>query len=599
MITSVVLPYQVYVLTGDILAVGALSLIQLFPIMIFALGGGAVADAVDRRKLLLLTQLGLAACSLAFVGIALMPSPSIPAIYVVAFAAAGIGAIDQPARASAIPRLVPVERLPAAIGLNQLVFNGAAVIGPAIGGILLATAGVATAYMIDVVTFGAAIVALLLIAPIRPSPGAVRPSIAAVVEGLRFARRRREVLATFIVDLNAMVFGSPRSLYPALALDVFMVGPAGVGLMASASAFGALVGAHLQRLDDDRPPPGPGRADRGRGLGPRHRRVRALDLQLPARAAVPRDRRGADVISAVLRSSIVQILTPDSLRGRVSSIHILIVTGGPRIGDAEASAVASVIGDGGVGGVGRAPDARRARRHRLRDARVRAARHADRDGRLGGGRPRRELTRRPRPQRRRVLRPGGRADGAATRLPRSRQAVATLPPALAASLTTSAASSLTGADLTSSAPMQVVRDLVDLLELHERDDPRRAGGEHRRQVTRRGVPRVEVAELPDGGATRADDQRRRDDRRREDDPGDHAGDRADREALAGVVVGHLDDVDLALGVRVGDEHALDVEVARLLGIDDQLVGRAWPRRRRRTAPRRSRCHPRRRSRPRR
>jgi MFS family permease len=344
MITSVVLPYQVFVLTGDILAVGALSLIQLFPIMIFALGGGAVADAVDRRKLLMLTQLGLAACSLAFVGIALLPAPSIPAIYVVAFAAAGIGAIDQPARASAIPRLVPVERLPAAIGLNQLVFNGAAVIGPAIGGILLATAGVAAAYMIDVVTFGAAIVALLLIAPIRPSPGAVRPSISAVVEGLRFARRRREVLATFIVDLNAMVFGSPRSLYPALALDVFMVGPAGVGLMASASAFGALVGAIFSGWTTTVRRPGLavliavavwGLGIVGFGLSTFSFPLALLFLAVAG---------GADVISAVLRSSIVQILTPDSLRGRVSSIHILIVTGGPRIGDAEASAVAAVIG---------------------------------------------------------------------------------------------------------------------------------------------------------------------------------------------------------------------------------------------------------------
>jgi MFS family permease len=344
MITAIVLPYQVYVLTNDLLSVGALSLVQLVPILIFSLGGGAVADAVDRRRLLLITQLGLAACSLALAVIALTPAPPIAAIFAVAFVAAGLGAVDQPARASAIPRLVPIERLPSAIGLNQLVFNGAAIIGPALGGIVLAVAGVSAAYLIDVVTFGAAIVALLMIAPIPPAPGAVRPSIAAVVEGLRFARKRREVLATFIVDLNAMVFGSPRSLFPALALDVFKVGPAGVGFMAAAAGLGAFVGAVFSGWTSTVRRPGRavlvavavwGLGIVGFGLSTFSFPLALLFLAIA---------EGADVISAVLRSSIVQILTPDALRGRVSSIHILVVTGGPRIGDAEASAVASVIG---------------------------------------------------------------------------------------------------------------------------------------------------------------------------------------------------------------------------------------------------------------
>ncbi len=130
MVTSVVLPYQVYVLTGDLLMLGALSLVQLVPILIFALGGGAIADAVDRRRLLFVTQLGLAATSLALMLLALLPAPPIPAIFAVAFLAAGIGAVDQPARGSAIPRLVPSERLPAAISLNQITFNGAANFAP-------------------------------------------------------------------------------------------------------------------------------------------------------------------------------------------------------------------------------------------------------------------------------------------------------------------------------------------------------------------------------------------------------------------------------------------------------------------------------------
>ena len=344
MITSVVLPYQVYVLTGDLLAIGVLSLVQLVPILVFALGGGAVADAVDRRRLILVTQAGLAACSLALVLLSLQPAPSLLALYVVAFVSAGVGSIDQPARTSALPRLVPPERLPAAIAMNQLVFNASAVIGPAIGGIVLATAGIAAAYLIDVVTFGAAIVAILMIAPIPPAPGAVRPSIGAVVEGLRFARRRREVLATFLVDISAMVFGSPRSLFPPLALDVFRVGPAGVGLMSSAAAFGALVGAVFSGRATTVRRPGRavlvavavwGIAITGFGIATFNFPLALVFLAIAG---------GADVISAVIRSSIVQTLTPDALQGRVSSIHILVVTGGPRIGDAEASAVAAVVG---------------------------------------------------------------------------------------------------------------------------------------------------------------------------------------------------------------------------------------------------------------
>jgi MFS family permease len=347
MITMIVLPYQVYVLTGDLLTVGALSLVQLLPILMFALGGGAVADATDRRRMLIVVQLGLAGTSLALVLIALLPEPPIAAIFAVAFAYAGLSAVDQPARSSAVPRLVPAHRLTAAIALNQLMFNASAVVGPAIGGIVLATAGVAAAYAIDAVTFGVAVVTLLMMAPIPPAAGALRPSLTTILEGLRFAARRREVLATFVVDINAMVFGMPRALFPALALDVFMVGPAGVGLMASASGLGALMAAVLSgwTVDVRRP----GLAVLGAvavwsagivcfGLATFSFPLALLCLAVAA---------GADVISAVLRSSIVQQLTPDDLRGRVSSIHVLVVTGGPRVGDAEATAVATLIGPAG------------------------------------------------------------------------------------------------------------------------------------------------------------------------------------------------------------------------------------------------------------
>ncbi len=344
MITSVVLPYQVYVLTGDVLAVGALSLVQLVPILIFTLGGGAVADAVDRRKLLLVTQLSLAVVTLGLALLALVPSPPLAGIFVLAFLAGGLGAVDQPTRASALPRLVPPERLQSAISLNQLVFNAGAVVGPAIGGVVVATFDVSAAYLIDAITYGAAITALLLMRPIPPAPGAVRPSVAAVVEGLRFARRRRPVLGTFVVDLVAMVFGSPRSLFPAMALDVFKVGPVGLGLFSSAIALGAMIGALFTGWTTGIRRPGRavlvavavwGFGIAGFGLFTFSFPLAVLCLAIAA---------AADVVSAVLRSFMVQSLTPDALRGRVSSIHILVVTGGPRIGDAEAAAVAALAG---------------------------------------------------------------------------------------------------------------------------------------------------------------------------------------------------------------------------------------------------------------
>jgi MFS family permease len=344
LITQIVLPFQVYVLTDDLLAVGFISIVQLVPILVFSLGGGAVADAVDRRRLLLITQVGLMGCAVALTLLALLPAPPLLALYAVAFVSAGLAAVDQPARASSIPRLVPPERLPAAISLNQAMFNGTAVIGPAIGGIILATFGIAAAYLVDVVTYLGAITAILLMRPIPPAPGRAPASLRSIAEGLRFAASRRELLATFLVDLNAMVFGSPRALFPALALDVFKVGPAGVGFMAAAAGFGALVAALFSGWTGGVTRPGRAVLVSVAVWGTGIILFGLATFSFPLALLFLAIAAGADVISAVLRSQMLQVLTPDALRGRVSSIHVLVVTGGPRIGDLEATVVASAIG---------------------------------------------------------------------------------------------------------------------------------------------------------------------------------------------------------------------------------------------------------------
>jgi MFS family permease len=343
-VTVVALPFELWQLTHSSLSIGLLALVQLAPILVFSLGGGAIADAVDRRRLLIVTQLLLAATSVALVFLAMQPSPPVWALYAVAAVAAGVGAVDGPARTSAIPRLVPRERLPAAIAVNWLSGQTVAVAGPVFAGVLIAVSGVATAFAFDVATFMASLVALLTIAPITPHPDAQRPSLRSIAEGLRFARDRRIIMATFAIDLDAMVFGMPSSLFPQLALTVFNTGAAGYGLLNAAPAVGALVGAAFSGWVGRVRRPGRGVVAAVAGWGAAIVAFGLLTASFPLALACLAFAGGADVVSAVLRSSIVQLTTPDQLRGRLSSIHMLVVTSGPRFGDAEAAAVAAVAG---------------------------------------------------------------------------------------------------------------------------------------------------------------------------------------------------------------------------------------------------------------
>jgi MFS family permease len=342
-VTRVALPYQVYVLTHSTLAIAGLTLVQLVPLLLFSLGGGSLADVVDRRRLLLVTQVALALSSLAL-AIVSLGTPALPVLFAIAFVASAFGSIDQPTRASSTPRLVPAHRLPAAIALGQLSFNAGSVIGPAVGGLILAGAGVSGAYLVDVVTYAVSIVAILGLPPIPPVVAGRRAGLAACRESLAFVRSRRTILSTFAIDLNAMIFGMPTALFPALALDVFHAGPVGVGLLNAAPAAGAFVAVFLSGLVT--------RLRRiGRGIivavvvwGAAIALFGLSTFSFPLALVFLAIAGAADVLSAVLRSTLVQLTTPDELRGRVSAIHILVVTSGPRLGDIEAAAVASVVG---------------------------------------------------------------------------------------------------------------------------------------------------------------------------------------------------------------------------------------------------------------
>jgi MFS family permease len=345
-ITVVTLPYQVFRLTGSSLAVGMIGLVQIVPLIVFSLVGGAVADRVDRRRLIIVTETGLAATSaLLFLG-ALIRHPPLAYLYGITAIQSGVMAVNSPTRSAAVPTLVSRERLPAALALNQVMFNTTLVVGPAVAGLILARLGVAWAYSVDVLTFAASISASVLL---RPMParrvdgtepvGAWR----AVREGFAFLRGRRVLISTFLIDLDAMIFGMPRAVFPVLALMVFRVGPEGLGLLYAAPAVGALVGAlttgwvgrvRRQGMAVIWAVATWGLAITGFGLVGRRFWLGLVLLGVAG---------AADVISAVFRGTILQLSVPDALRGRLSAAHIMVVTGGPRLGDVEAGVVASLV----------------------------------------------------------------------------------------------------------------------------------------------------------------------------------------------------------------------------------------------------------------
>ena len=344
-ITVVALPFQVYLLTRSTLAVGLIGLVQFVPLMLFSIAGGAIADRVDRRKLILVTELGMAIGSGLLLAGAIAGRPPLWYLYAATGLEAGLSGVNWPARSAAVPTLVSKEQLPAALALNQVLFNSSMIVGPAVGGIILARLGLSWAYAIDVVTFLASIGATLMLRPLPPDRTGQEPKSGwhAVREGFSYLRGRRVLISTFLIDLDAMIFGMPRAVFPVLALTVFGVGPEGLGLLYAAPAAGALAGALTT-----------GWVGRVRHQG--RAVIWAVALWGAAITAFGFSGRwfllalillaiagAADVVSAVFRGTILQLSVPDKLRGRLSAIHIMVVTGGPRLGDVEAGLVASAV----------------------------------------------------------------------------------------------------------------------------------------------------------------------------------------------------------------------------------------------------------------
>ncbi|HWE63654.1 MAG TPA: MFS transporter, partial [Chloroflexota bacterium] len=245
MITAVAVPYQVYRLTNSPIAVGLLGLTELVPLLVLALVGGVLADAHDRRRVVRLMEWALAAMSALLLVNASLPHAYLWVLYVVSAAMAGLDALQRPSLDALLPRLVERDELPAAGALNSLRTTLGMVAGPALGGILLATIGLQGAYAVDLASFAASLLALSLMRAVPPPPDAPRPSLHGVLEGLRYARSRPELLGTYLVDMVAMFFGMPTALFPALAPHYG--GARILGLLYAAPAVGSLLAAATSR----------------------------------------------------------------------------------------------------------------------------------------------------------------------------------------------------------------------------------------------------------------------------------------------------------------------------------------------------------------
>lgn len=341
-LTTVAIPFQVYTLTRSSFQVGAVSLAQLVPLIAGALIGGSLGDAIDRRRILVVTSVGLALTGGGLAVNAMSSHPSVAVIYLVSAAAAGLGGVASTACYAAVPALIRPWQLVAAYAFMQVIDQVGMVAGPALAGLLIDAVHVQWVFVLAAVTYLLSALIMLFMPVIPPSGGAGRPGLGSIAEGLRYLRGRQVLQGAYLIDLNAMVFGMPRALFPALAASVFHGGASTLGYLYAAPAAGALAGALTTGWV--------GRLRRqgwavivavcvwGAAIvafGLVHLLWAALALLAVA--------GWADVISAVLRAAILQASVPEEFRSRISAVQIAVVEGGPRLGDLESGTVASLV----------------------------------------------------------------------------------------------------------------------------------------------------------------------------------------------------------------------------------------------------------------
>jgi len=338
-ITFVALPYQAYHLTGSSLVVGLLGLAELVPLLGAAFIGGALADAFDRRRMMQLTELSFALASLVLVANALLPHPHVWVLFAVSVVQATLSGLQRPSLDALTPRLVERGELMAAGALTSFRMTLGGIAGPALGGVLLATVGLATTYAVDTATFVVSLAALRMMRAVPPPPEAEPPSLRRIAEGLRYAGSRQELMGTYIVDIVAMFFGMPMALFPAAATH--LGGPGVLGLLYAAPAVGSLLAtvtsgwtAHVHRHGAAVCVAAAvwGAGIVVFGLAP------GLGLALAGLVLAG----AADMISGIFRTVIWNQTIPDHLRGRLAGIEQVSYSTGPLLGNVESGVVASL-----------------------------------------------------------------------------------------------------------------------------------------------------------------------------------------------------------------------------------------------------------------
>jgi MFS family permease len=346
--TLVAVPYQVYALTGSSFLVGVTSIVALVPLIVFGLLGGAIADAMDRRRLMLITSAGAAGTSALLAVQALMPGGgNLAVLWVLTACVSGFAAVNQPTRSAAIPAVVGVELVPAANALSMTVRQVGVIVGPLLAGLLIGAGELFLTYAVDALGFLAALLLLRGLPPLPPGgytgPLRVRAAVRGVGEGFTFLRTQPVLLMTFVVDIIAMMFAWPQAVFPELSETRFEGSPNSLGWLFAGISIGALVSGltsgWVSRVDRQ----GAvvlgaivvwGVAIIGFGFAP------TLWLAVLCLAVAG----AGDMVSAVLRSSMLQLAAPDDMRGRMQGVFIVVVAGGPRLGDLRAGALASAAG---------------------------------------------------------------------------------------------------------------------------------------------------------------------------------------------------------------------------------------------------------------
>ena len=340
MISYVVIPFQVATITGSFVAVGLIGLFELLPLIVFGLYGGALADSVDRRVMVIATESAVAVTMLVLLVNTLLPSPQLWTLYTMAMLLAAIDGLQRPSLDAMIPRVVEHDQLAAAGALNSFRWTFGSIVGPAIGGVLLSLGGAAVAYGVDVLTSLIAIGLLWSVSSIRAEGSSDdRPSIRHITEGMRYAWTRKDLLGTYAIDLIAMVFAFPYALFPFLAQDLHAEWA--LGLLYAAGAVGSLIVSVTSGWTSNV-----------------HRHGRAIVMaaavwglgialvgtttSLPLILAFLAVAGGADMISGIFRGVMWDQTIPDEVRGRMAGIELLSYSIGPLLGQVRSSAAASM-----------------------------------------------------------------------------------------------------------------------------------------------------------------------------------------------------------------------------------------------------------------